>query len=165
MRPWHRPSAAVLYGQRLPVCRGAPSTFSTTESYTRRRCPAATAPASHDQAKKLADWLESHAEQKQTLQQPGAEILVPIERPNKLFLLAGNYAKHIEEGGGVAVERAETFPYVFMKPPTTTLTAPGRPIFVPSVSPNAIDWELEVEPIVSQKDLAQPTIEFVKNNF
>ena len=35
------------------------------------------------------------------------QLLVPLPRPNKLFLLAGNYAKHIEEGGEVAAERAE----------------------------------------------------------
>ena len=38
---------------------------------------------------------------------------VPIPRPNKLLLLAGNYNEHITEGGGAATERAETFPYVF----------------------------------------------------
>lgn len=79
------------------------------------------------------------------------ELLIPISRPKKLFLLAGNYAKHIEEGGGIAAERAETFPYVFMKPPTTTLTDPGKPITIPSVSPNAIDWELELAVIIGRR--------------
>lgn len=79
------------------------------------------------------------------------ELLVPIPRPNKLFLLAGNYAKHIEEGGGHAAERAETFPYVFMKPPTTTLTDPGKPIRIPPVSPHHIDWELELAVIIGRE--------------
>src|SRR5690606_22279427 len=72
-------------------------------------------------------------------------------RPNKLFLLAGNYAQHIEEGGGVAAEREETFPYVFMKPPTTTLTHPGQPIRIPGVSPNYVDWELELAVIIGRE--------------
>ncbi|HND51130.1 MAG TPA: fumarylacetoacetate hydrolase family protein [Pirellulaceae bacterium] len=80
-----------------------------------------------------------------------AELLVPIPRPNKLLLLAGNYADHIKEGGGVAAERAETFPYVFMKPPSTTLTDPGKPIHIPSVSPAAIDWELELGVVIGRK--------------
>ncbi|MDP6447651.1 MAG: fumarylacetoacetate hydrolase family protein, partial [Pirellulaceae bacterium] len=60
------------------------------------------------------------------------------------------YAKHIEEGGGVAAERAETFPYVFMKPPTTTLTNPGRPIQIPAVSPDHVDWELELAIVIGK---------------
>ena len=77
-------------------------------------------------------------------------LLVPNPRPNKLFLLAGNYAKHIEEGGEIAAERAETFPYVFMKPPTTTLTNPGDPVRIPGVSPSHIDWELELGIVIGK---------------
>ena len=79
-----------------------------------------------------------------------AKLLVPNPHPNKLFLLAGNYAEHIQEGGGIATERAKTFPYVFMKPPTTTLTNPGGPLRIPGVSPNHIDWELELGVIIGQ---------------
>ncbi|MFP6766380.1 MAG: fumarylacetoacetate hydrolase family protein, partial [Planctomycetaceae bacterium] len=72
------------------------------------------------------------------------KLLVPNPNPTKLLLLAGNYARHIEEGGGRASERNRTFPYVFMKPPLTTLTNPGDPIQIPAVSPDHIDWELEL---------------------
>lgn len=78
------------------------------------------------------------------------KLLVPNPRPNKLFLLAGNYAKHIEEGGEKAAERAETFPYVFMKPPTTTLNNPGDPVVIPSLSPDHVDWELELGVVVGK---------------
>lgn len=105
--------------------------------------------AEFDTAVKLAKWLETNSA-------PGidpakAEILVPIPKPNKVFLLAGNYAEHIKEGGGVAAERAETFPYVFMKPPTTTLNHPGKPVVIPKVSPNAIDYELELAVVIGKK--------------
>ena len=76
------------------------------------------------------------------------ELLVPVPNPSKLLLLAGNYSKHIEEGGGKAEERQKTFPYVFMKPPTTTLTHPGQPVKIPAVSPDHIDWELELGIII-----------------
>jgi 2,4-didehydro-3-deoxy-L-rhamnonate hydrolase len=79
------------------------------------------------------------------------QLLVPIPQPKKLFLLAGNYAEHIQEGGGIAAERAETFPYVFMKPPSTTLTHPGEPVQIPSISPNAIDWEIELAVVIGRK--------------
>jgi 2-keto-4-pentenoate hydratase/2-oxohepta-3-ene-1,7-dioic acid hydratase in catechol pathway len=72
------------------------------------------------------------------------KLLVPEAKPNKIILLAGNYAKHIEEGGSRAEERTRTFPYCFMKPPSTTLTHPGDPIRVPPISPDQIDWEIEL---------------------
>jgi 2-keto-4-pentenoate hydratase/2-oxohepta-3-ene-1,7-dioic acid hydratase in catechol pathway len=81
----------------------------------------------------------------------GAELLVPVPRPNKIFLLAGNYADHIREGGGIAAERAETFPHVFMKPPSTTLTHPGRSIKLPAAAPDAVDWELELAVVIGRR--------------
>jgi 2-keto-4-pentenoate hydratase/2-oxohepta-3-ene-1,7-dioic acid hydratase in catechol pathway len=79
------------------------------------------------------------------------QLLLPIPQPNKLFLLAGNYADHIREGGGIAAERAETFPYVFMKPPSTTFIHPGQAVRIPRVSPWAIDWELELAVVIGRK--------------
>lgn len=78
------------------------------------------------------------------------KLLVPVAAPGKLLLLAGNYSKHIEEGGGRAEERAKTFPYVFMKPPGTTLTHPGDPVKIPAISPKEIDWEIELGVIIGR---------------
>jgi 2-keto-4-pentenoate hydratase/2-oxohepta-3-ene-1,7-dioic acid hydratase in catechol pathway len=78
------------------------------------------------------------------------QLLAPIPTPSKILLLAGNYSKHIEEGGGKAEERAKTFPYVFMKP-VTTLTNPGDPVRIPAVSPDHIDWELELGVIIGKR--------------
>jgi 2-keto-4-pentenoate hydratase/2-oxohepta-3-ene-1,7-dioic acid hydratase in catechol pathway len=105
-------------------------------------------------AKKLAGWVERQGDAlgpAARIETERAELLVPIPRPNKLFLLAGNYNEHIREGGGAATERAETFPYVFMKPPTTTLTDPQKPVAIPSVSPNHIDWELELAVVIGRR--------------
>lgn len=77
------------------------------------------------------------------------KLLTPIEQPRKILLLAGNYVDHIKEGGGDEVVRKETFPYVFMKPPTT-LTHPGDPVILPAVSPNHIDWECELGVVIGQ---------------
>jgi len=77
-------------------------------------------------------------------------LLVPVPDPSKIMLLAGNYSAHIEEGGGRAEERAATFPYVFMKPPATTLTHPGDPVRIPAVSPDHIDWELELGVVIGK---------------
>lgn len=107
----------------------------------------------HETAKALSQWIEQLDDgelDNLAIPTDGAKLLIPNPRPNKLFLLAGNYAEHIEEGGEMAAERAETFPYVFMKPPTTTLTHPGDPIRIPQVSPNSIDWELELGVVIGR---------------
>jgi len=107
----------------------------------------------HAAATQLARWLDGDgAGQADALKRDLADVqlLVPLPRPNKLFLLAGNYAKHIEEGGGIAAERAETFPYVFMKPPTTTLTNPGEAIRIPGVNPHSTDYELELAVVIGR---------------
>lgn len=109
----------------------------------------------------LIDCLQNGKHHKETLELFKAfetntnlnqgKYLVPVPSPNKILLLAGNYAEHIKEGGGMAVERNETFPYVFMKPPTTTLNDPYKPVLIPSISPDAIDWELELGVIIGAK--------------
>ena len=78
-------------------------------------------------------------------------LLVPIPRPSKVILLAGNYAEHIREGGGQAAERQDTFPYFFWKPPSTTLTHPGDPVVIPAVSPDHVDWELELGVVIGRR--------------
>lgn len=107
-----------------------------------------------ESTKKLAEWVArsgANLPAKLAIATKDVELLVPIPRPNKLFLLAGNYAAHIQEGGGQAAERAETFPYVFMKPPSTTLTNPGAPVRIPKISPKAIDWECELAVVIGQR--------------
>ncbi|MBL8826254.1 MAG: fumarylacetoacetate hydrolase family protein, partial [Planctomycetaceae bacterium] len=104
-------------------------------------------------AAKVAAWAAQNRSALAAVSTPtsSVQLHMPIPRPNKLFLLAGNYAEHIREGGGVAAERAETFPYVFMKPPSTTLIDPGATVKIPRVSPGAIDWELELAVVIGQR--------------
>ncbi len=108
-----------------------------------------------DYAQKVAEFATRNAGvlSPKTLQSdpPNVELLVPIARPSAIYLLAGNYNEHITEGGGAAVQRAETFPYVFMKPPSTTLTDPYKPVVIPKVSPDHIDWELELGVVIGRR--------------
>jgi 2,4-didehydro-3-deoxy-L-rhamnonate hydrolase len=104
-------------------------------------------------ARTLAEWVdELDIISLDELSVPIEEVqlLVPIARPPKLLLLAGNYAAHVAERGGMLAERAETFPYVFLKP-STTLTHPGDPIVLPRVSPDHIDWECELGVIIGRE--------------
>lgn len=105
-------------------------------------------------AKKLAAWVEGNdgkLPNSAELKTADVQLHVPIPRPNKLFLLAGNYNEHIAEGGGKTTERDITFPYVFMKPPSTTLVDPGKNVVIPKTSPNAIDWELELAIVIGER--------------
>jgi len=104
-------------------------------------------------ANQLAAWVDANRGKLPSgtvLALNDVKLLVPVATPNKIFLLAGNYAEHIREGGGVAAERLETFPYVFLKP-ITTLTNPGDPIRIPEVSPDHIDWELELGVVIGKE--------------
>ena len=105
----------------------------------------------YETAQHVAAWLVENESVASSLAIKDASILTPIPRPNKLMLLAGNYAKHIEEGGENAVERAQTYPYVFMKPASTTLNHHGGEIPVPAVSPDNIDWECELGVVIGKK--------------
>jgi 2,4-didehydro-3-deoxy-L-rhamnonate hydrolase len=102
----------------------------------------------------LYDWIKEPEEDRWrglALPIDQVKLLVPVARPPKILLLAGNYAAHVIERGGVAVERAETFPYVFMKPPTTTLTHPGDPIIIPGCSPDHVDYEAELGVVIGRR--------------
>ncbi len=105
----------------------------------------------HDAAQKMDAWLAGNESAAADLVITNASILTPIPKPNKLLLLAGNYAKHIEEGGENAVERAQTYPYVFMKPASTTLNRHGGEIQIPDISPDNIDWECELGVVIGKK--------------
>jgi 2-keto-4-pentenoate hydratase/2-oxohepta-3-ene-1,7-dioic acid hydratase in catechol pathway len=107
----------------------------------------------YEPARELYSWIERLDEddlEELTIPIGDVRLLVPIAHPSKVLLLAGNYAKHVAERGGIAAERQETFPYVFMKPPGTTLTRPGDPIVLPRVSPDHIDWECELGVVIGR---------------
>src|SRR4051794_19951560 len=104
-------------------------------------------------ARDLFAWvsgLDLLARDELTIPLADVQLLVPLASPPKLLFLAGNYAKHVAERGGTAAEREETFPYVFLKPPSTTLTHPGEPILIPRVSPDQIDWECELGVVIGR---------------
>ena len=104
----------------------------------------------HINAKQVAVWLEKNQVVVGELAVKNAKLRTPLPHPNKLMLLAGNYAKHIEEGGGIAVARGKTFPYVFLKPASTALNHPDGEIAIPKVSPDHIDWECELAFVIGK---------------
>ncbi|MCK5525746.1 MAG: fumarylacetoacetate hydrolase family protein, partial [Candidatus Latescibacteria bacterium] len=84
----------------------------------------------------------------------------PVPRPNKFLALATNYREHIAEGDFAKMPEKEDkiTPYVFMKPPSTTVIATEDPIVMPKVGV-AIDWELELGVIIGRKGKYIPEAE------
>jgi 2,4-didehydro-3-deoxy-L-rhamnonate hydrolase len=112
-------------------------------------------------ARTVSSWVATlDAEALAALSIPVDEVrlLVPIGHPRKILLLAGNYAAHVAERGGTIAEREETFPYVFMKPPTT-LTNPGDPVVIPRISPAHVDWECELGVVIGRRGRDIPEAE------
>ena len=110
--------------------------------------------AAFEATRALSEWVErldDVALEELTIPTDEVRLLVPIGNPKKVFLLAGNYSAHVVERGGAAAERGETFPYVFMKPSTTTLTGPSEPVRLPRVSPNHVDWECELGVVIGRR--------------
>ncbi len=77
-------------------------------------------------------------------------LLAPNPNPRKLLCLAGNYQDHLEEGGHKMVAQDYETPYVFMKPPTTTVTGPGDSILISPIA-RTVDWEGELAVIIGRK--------------
>ena len=76
-------------------------------------------------------------------------LLPPVPEPPKILCLAGNYAAHIREGGGVAPAKTDTTPQVFIKP-ITTLIAHGEPIRLPGPLCTAVDYEGELVAVIGR---------------
>ncbi len=148
------PRAAFYFDDGIIPLAAAAKAVGTSAPDDASLLPLLTGGASRGAAQSLAAKLEGlSAADRSSLVKPLASVrlLVPVPNPSKLLLLAGNYSAHIEEGGGKAEERAKTFPYVFMKPPLTTLTNPGSPVKIPAVSPDHIDWELELGVVIGTR--------------
>ena len=77
-------------------------------------------------------------------------LRAPNPRPRKLFCLAGNYQDHLEEGGGKMVAQDYETPYIFMKPPSTTVIAPGASILINPIA-QSVDWEGELCVVMGRK--------------
>jgi 2-keto-4-pentenoate hydratase/2-oxohepta-3-ene-1,7-dioic acid hydratase in catechol pathway len=84
-----------------------------------------------------------------TMPASGLKLDAPLRDVRKLLALAGNYRKHIEEGGFTApAEQAIITPQVFWKPPTT-INAPGGTIAVRPANV-FLDWEVELAVVMGK---------------
>lgn len=76
------------------------------------------------------------------------KLCAPLPCPGKLLCLAGNYAEHIQEGGGSFVGKEKMIPRFFSKP-CTSVIATGDAIRIPPSTAFA-DWELELAVVIGK---------------
>lgn len=75
----------------------------------------------------------------------------PLRDVRKLLALAGNYRQHIVESGYRDVdETSRITPQVFMKPPSTCITAPGKPVSIRRANV-FVDWEIELAVVIGRR--------------
>jgi len=78
------------------------------------------------------------------------KLLAPLQRPGKLICIAGNFQKHIEEGGGKRVNKDIIVPKLFIKP-SSAIIGPGAAVTLPPVAEKSTDWELELAVVIGKR--------------
>jgi 2-keto-4-pentenoate hydratase/2-oxohepta-3-ene-1,7-dioic acid hydratase in catechol pathway len=73
--------------------------------------------------------------------------LAPVVFPRKVICVGTNYWDHIEE---MKVPTKPTYPYAFLKPPSTTLVGTGTPVVIPAQSAMT-DWEAELAVVIGAR--------------
>lgn len=77
-------------------------------------------------------------------------LRAPVPQARKLLALAGNYQEHIREGGRPTHAKEETYPYFFLKPPSTCLIGTGDAITYPKIG-RKIDYEGELTIVIGKR--------------
>jgi 2-keto-4-pentenoate hydratase/2-oxohepta-3-ene-1,7-dioic acid hydratase in catechol pathway len=104
----------------------------------------------------LSSMLEhiagSETLQREVLKEPDhLRLDAPLRDVRKLLALAGNYHQHIVESGFKDIhETSRITPQVFMKPPSTCITAPGKPVSIRRANV-FMDWEIELAVIIGRR--------------
>lgn len=77
------------------------------------------------------------------------EHLAPPLRPGRFFCAAANYTEHAKEMGTVLADKAESNPYIFMKP-DTALIGHNDTVIIPNAS-SQVDWEIELAAVIGHE--------------
>jgi 2-keto-4-pentenoate hydratase/2-oxohepta-3-ene-1,7-dioic acid hydratase in catechol pathway len=78
------------------------------------------------------------------------QLKPPVPQARKLLALAGNYQEHVAEGGRPTHPKEETYPYFFMKPPSTGLVGSGEPVLYPRIG-RKLDYEGELVIVIGRR--------------
>lgn len=131
----------------LAACLTASEAGEAGLAYSIRSLLAA-GPRGLEAAQKAIDWAMAHAGPEIVFDVSSIVLRPPLPCPGKLFCLAGNYAEHIQEGGGVFVGKEKMIPRFFMKPCTTVIGTHDAIRIPPSTA--FADWELELAVVIDK---------------
>lgn len=101
-----------------------------------------------DDAQKAVSWAQSNGDATLVQALSTVDLIAPLPDPGKLLCLAGNYASHIQEGGGTYVGKEKMIPRFFSKP-STSIIGTGDAIRIPPSTAWA-DWELELAVVIGK---------------
>jgi 2,4-didehydro-3-deoxy-L-rhamnonate hydrolase len=101
-----------------------------------------------DAARKAIEWAKSYASDDLVQSIGMIDLQAPLPCPGKLLCLAGNYADHILEGGGVFPGKEKMIPRFFMKPCTAVIGTHQNIRIPPSTA--FADWELELAVVIGK---------------
>ena len=79
----------------------------------------------------------------------GARLKAPIRYPSKLICVGANYKDHREEMDPGGRDRPPGDPFLFFKPPTTTIIGPGDDILIRGEA-DRVDWEAEIAVVIGK---------------
>jgi 2-keto-4-pentenoate hydratase/2-oxohepta-3-ene-1,7-dioic acid hydratase in catechol pathway len=102
-----------------------------------------------DEARRALDAAVARGDEAWFRPGDAVRLLAPVTSPRKVFALAGNFAAHVEEGGGAAPPKSQLLPKVFMMP-ATTLVGPGEPIRLPGEICTTVDYEGELAVVMGR---------------
>jgi 2,4-diketo-3-deoxy-L-fuconate hydrolase len=75
--------------------------------------------------------------------------LAPPINPSRIFCAAANYAKHASEMGTALTAKAESSPYMFIKPGTSVVGHEDT-VIIPDTS-SQVDWEIELAAVIGRE--------------
>jgi 2-keto-4-pentenoate hydratase/2-oxohepta-3-ene-1,7-dioic acid hydratase in catechol pathway len=78
-----------------------------------------------------------------------SDSLAPPINPSRIFCAAANYAKHASEMGTALTAKAESSPYMFIKPGTSVVGHEDT-VIIPATS-SQVDWEVELAAVVGRE--------------
>lgn len=103
-----------------------------------------------DDAFPVLDAMAETAKDHETRPLAEVSLLAPILYPGAIFNAAANYIDHQKEmNQGLALKKAETVPYFFLKSGAHTVIGPGAEIRLPKVS-QTVDWEAELGVVIGR---------------
>jgi 2-keto-4-pentenoate hydratase/2-oxohepta-3-ene-1,7-dioic acid hydratase in catechol pathway len=76
-----------------------------------------------------------------------ANVLTPVQYPDKLLAVGANYRGHLTEMG-LRAEKWSSMPF-FLRPPQTSLVGPGATVIKPRTT-NEFDWEIELAIVIGR---------------